>query len=328
MQFLHPPDRVAIRAVRRLEVEVDPLAVLVQVHRHLIAGVTLRVIANDVDLAITPQPASKLIEVLQEYRRVPPLLRRPHHQEDLPGPPVDRPAQVSFLVVAGGLDLRLAALDHPHRADLRAGVDIDVMLEDGRLVVGQFGQDPAQGGELGRPSHPSAPAADSLAADFDLVLSEHPPRDGFTAPPAAENPEVPRGALGDALDDNGDPGGGESKGPARLVPGPPPNPFLIERPDPAVDGPGDAGEEGGDSGPGVAVIQEGCGAIQLSPTIPLVSSENKYRHNSICLFFASSRVEYRLIFSWLGPPKNLLSHEMMSNLWNPIILSMSTVYDG
>ena len=100
---------------------------------------------------------------------------------------MDRPGEVPLLVVPRRLDRGLLPLDHPHRADLGVGVDVHLVLEDGRLVGGQPGQQAAQGVELGlplgvlRPDHRARaavdqaalvqPAADGLAADLDVVES-------------------------------------------------------------------------------------------------------------------------------------------------------------
>ena len=48
----HPLDRVAVRAVRRQEVQLDPIPVLPQVDRHRLARVELGVVADHVDLPV------------------------------------------------------------------------------------------------------------------------------------------------------------------------------------------------------------------------------------------------------------------------------------
>jgi hypothetical protein len=185
---------------------------------------------------------------------------------------VDRPGEVSLLVVARRLNLGLLSLDHPQRGDLGIGVEVDLVLEDGRLVLGQPGQQCAERVQLGlallvgRPEGGARamvdqvaamqPAADRLATDLDIVLPEHPQRDGLAAPAAAEEAEVAGRLLGDPFDDGGDPGGREVKGTAGLVPGQALDPLVLEPLDPAVDGPGAAEQQGGDGGPGVAISQE------------------------------------------------------------------------
>jgi len=95
---------VQLRAVRRREVQVDPASVLPQVDRHLVARVALRVVADHVDLSVASQSAPQVVQVCQEQRRVPPLLRPSLGEEDLAGPPVDRAPEVAPLVVPRGLD--------------------------------------------------------------------------------------------------------------------------------------------------------------------------------------------------------------------------------
>lgn len=268
----HALDWVALRAVCRQEVQVDPLAVLPQVDRHRLARVALRVVADHVDLPVVSQPAPQVVEVRKEQRRVSPLLRCSLGQEDLAGPPMDRPGQVTLLVVAGRLDLRLLSLDHPHRADLWIGIDVDLVLEDDRLIGGQARDQRAQGVQLGLPlpvGRPDGrsrsavnevaamePAADGLTADLGPVFAEHQRDDGLAAPAAAEEAKVARRVLGDPLDDGSDPRGGEAKGAAGLVASHPLNSFGLEPLDPAVDGPGATEQDRADGGPRVPVIQE------------------------------------------------------------------------
>src|SRR4051812_2803114 len=73
---------------------------------------------GDTPLAVAPQPAPQVVQVRQEQRRVPTLLRPALVVEDLPGPPVDRPGDVPLLCCCPASRPRPAPLDHPHRADL------------------------------------------------------------------------------------------------------------------------------------------------------------------------------------------------------------------
>ena len=148
------------------------------------------------------------------------------------------PEMYRFSLLPGVSTLACSPLYHPHRADLGVGVDVHLVLEHRRLVGGQPGQELAEGVELGlafgvlRAEHRTRaaidqvaamqPAADGLAADLDLVDLEHQQGDGLAAPPAAEEAEVARGVLGDPLDGDGDPLGGEAKGSAGLDARPPP----------------------------------------------------------------------------------------------------------
>jgi len=100
-----------------------------------------------VDLVVPPQPAPQVVQVRQEQGRVAPLPRLTLGHEDLTATPVERAGKIPLLVVPRNLDPGLAALEHPHRVDL--GVDVDLVLEDSRLVVGQFGQQLPQRGQLG-----------------------------------------------------------------------------------------------------------------------------------------------------------------------------------
>jgi hypothetical protein len=225
-----------------------------------------------VDLTVASQPAPEIIQVRQEQRRVAPLLRLPLGEEDLPGPPVDRTGQVALLIIARRLDLRLLALEHPHRADLGVGVDIHLILEDGRLVLGQFVQELAQGIQLGltlrvlRPQHRTwsavdhaatvEPAPDRLAADLDVVDLEHQEDDRLAAPAAPEEAELARGVFADPVENDLDPGGIEAKGAAPLLAAQGLDPLLLIPLDPTVDRARATEEDGGDGGPGVSVGQE------------------------------------------------------------------------
>src|SRR5882757_4090728 len=93
-----PLDRVAVRAVRRQEMHVDPVPVLPQVDRHLIARVAFGVIADYVDLPVMTQLPSQVVQMRQEQSRISPLPRLTLGQEDLAGPPVDRTGEVTLLV--------------------------------------------------------------------------------------------------------------------------------------------------------------------------------------------------------------------------------------
>ena len=68
----HPLDRVAVRAVLRQEMQLDPIAMIPQVDNHFLAAVALRVVADDVDLAVPSQPDPQVVQVRQEHRYVPP----------------------------------------------------------------------------------------------------------------------------------------------------------------------------------------------------------------------------------------------------------------
>lgn len=61
------------------------------------------------------------------------------HQE-LARPPVQRPGQVVFLVVARGGDFGLLSPEHPHRPDLGIGLEVDLILKQDDLVGRQVGQ--------------------------------------------------------------------------------------------------------------------------------------------------------------------------------------------
>lgn len=83
----------------------------------------------------------------QEQRRVPPLLLGPLGDEHLAGPPVDGAGEVPLLVVPRRLNGGLTPSGYPHRADPH----IHLVLEHGGLVIGQVGEQAAQGVELGLP---------------------------------------------------------------------------------------------------------------------------------------------------------------------------------
>lgn len=100
------------------------------------------------------------------------------------------------------------------------------------------------------------PTADRLATHLEIMFAEHQEHDGLAAPATAEEPEVAWGVLGEPLDSEGDPGGGEAKGTTGLVPGQPLDPLVVEPLDPTIDSPEATEQEGTDGRPGVAVGQE------------------------------------------------------------------------
>ena len=184
---------------------------------------------------------------------------------------MDRAGEVSFLVIPRRLNLGLLALEHPHRADLGVGVDIDLVLEDGRLVIGQLGQELPQLSQLdptfllvrlqdgARPTvdhfATMQPSTDRLATDVQMIKTQHQEGDDLATSSAAEEAEVARGLGTDQVDD-GQPSGTEAKVPAGLVPGHGLDSFPVEPLDPSVDRPGAAEQERRDGGPGVAIGQQ------------------------------------------------------------------------
>jgi hypothetical protein len=73
------------------------------------------VVTNHMNAPVAPQATTQVIEVTDRQFGVPLGARFGH---ELARPPVQRPGQVMFRVVAGRFDLRLLATTHPHRADL------------------------------------------------------------------------------------------------------------------------------------------------------------------------------------------------------------------
>ena len=182
------------------------------------------------------------------------------------------PARCRFLFVPGVWTVACAALEHPHPADLRVGVDLDLVLPDGRLVGGQAFQELPQFGQLDPPLllvrrrdrpgpavdqvPPVEQAADGLAAGrhpLPLAEQEGQHRAG---PAAAQEAEVGGGLGGHPGDEDGDPPEAHPKGAAALPAGQPGDPLGLEPLEPAVDGAGATEEHGLDRVPGVAVGQQ------------------------------------------------------------------------
>src|SRR6516162_3420090 len=59
----HALDRVAVRAVLRQEVQVDPVAMLPEVYRHLVAGVAFGAVADDVNPAVAAESKPQVVQV-------------------------------------------------------------------------------------------------------------------------------------------------------------------------------------------------------------------------------------------------------------------------
>lgn len=252
--------------------QVDPIAVVVQIHRHLVTGMALRPVADHVDLLIPPQSRAEIVQVRQEQLRVAALLGLALGEEDLAGPPVDRTGDVPLLVVAGRLHLGLLPPDHPHRSDLGIGVDVHLVLEDGRLVVGQLGQELPQGSQpllsllIGRPEDgtgpaidqvgPVQPAADGLATDLDPMEPTQHNGNDLAAPTTSREAELARCLLGDPLGGELDPGWVKARPAAGLVASDRLDALGVESLDPAVDGAAAAIQERGNSDPGVALAQQ------------------------------------------------------------------------
>jgi len=87
---------MALRA--KQEVPLDSLAMVPQVGHHRLVPVELRIVADDVDLLVPPQPTAQFVQVGQEQIRIPPQLRLALGEEDLTAAPVDRAGKVSLLV--------------------------------------------------------------------------------------------------------------------------------------------------------------------------------------------------------------------------------------
>src|SRR5262249_11524494 len=151
-------------------------------------------------------------------------------------------------------------------ADLGVEVDVHLVLEDHRLVVGQPQQQAAQLGQDGlAPGVPAPqdgagpapgdllaaqPAADGVAADRQAVPPPQEHGDGLAAPAAAQEAEVARQLLGDPADHHGDPAGRQARGGAARPVEQGLGAAGGEAPLPAGDGAGAAVEHGGDGGPG------------------------------------------------------------------------------
>ena len=268
----HPFDRVVVRAAARQKVQLNSVLMIPQVGHHLLAAVKLRIVADDVDLLVPSQPMAQVVQVGQEQSRIPPLLRLALGEENLTAAPVDRAGKVALLVSPRGLDLGLLTLEHPHRADLGVGIDVDLVLEDSRFVLRQSGHELPQFSQLDPPlllvrlhrragptiDHAALmqPPTDGLATDVEVITPQHQEGDDFTAPTAAEETKVPRDFATDQVDDDGHPCGTEAAGAARLMPGHGFHSFLMEPFDPSINGSGAAEQERCDSQPGVTIGQQ------------------------------------------------------------------------
>src|SRR6516162_6467327 len=189
----------------------------------------------------------------------------------LAGPPMQRTGQITLLVVSRRHHLGLLALEHPHTANLGIQVDVHLILEHHRLLLGRMQQQRPQAGHLGRvvgitarqngtrstPDDVGAvqPAAHGLAADILLMDAPQQQDDDLAAPAAAQEAKGAGGALCDPTNQDSDPAVQQARsacGQAQQGG----NTALLEAALPAGDGAGAAIAEVGDGGPGVAVGQQ------------------------------------------------------------------------
>lgn len=132
----HPLDRIRLRSPLRKKVQLDPMAPGLQVLTHGPAIVEAGVVADHMNHPEPPEPTPEIIQVRHEQGRVP--SPRWSAQDQPPCPVDQRPGQMPLVIVSGSDDLRLLAFDHPLAADLGVQVDVDFILEHGRLLSRQM----------------------------------------------------------------------------------------------------------------------------------------------------------------------------------------------
>jgi len=121
-----PLDSIVVGAVRRQEVELQPLR-RGRLHRqlHLMAVVDAIVVENDMDpFGVGVSLRDQLVEKIQEQQAVLPLAF------DISEPPrlgVPRAREVALLVAPRGQDLLLLPTPHPVQSDLGIEVDVDLV---------------------------------------------------------------------------------------------------------------------------------------------------------------------------------------------------------
>ena len=134
----HTFDRIGFGGIRGQEVNHNAMAPPGQELLHLGTVMELGVVADHMNAAVAPQAAPQVVQMTHKQIGVALGARRGHQQ--LACPPMQRTGQIAFDVVARRDHLGLLASTHPHRADLRVGVDVHFVLEDRRFVVGKRGQ--------------------------------------------------------------------------------------------------------------------------------------------------------------------------------------------
>ena len=222
---------------------------------------------------IEPPSTPQVVQVLEEQRAVAALIGRRLGDKDLAGTPVNRAGQVALAVGPWRLDRRLLALEHPHPDDLGIGTDLDLVLPDDCLILGQIAEQSPQFGQPG-PSLLVVGGRDrSRPSVHEVSLVQHPPdrlatglhalafgeqqRQHGTGPPTAEEAEILRGLGGDPGHQEGDPSEAQPKGASAFPPGQSRDALVLEPLEPAVDGSAAAKEDGLDVGPGPSLVEPG-----------------------------------------------------------------------